>query len=251
MPWSLFPHLLAPLSTFSGGNPCQARCSCQIGSSTCRASRQRGWGVRVEADQIAAVAPNADLRQAYPEDEVVEASGQTLAPGFVDAHTHLYGVLAHGIPLHKAPSGFWPFLIDFWWPLVEDRLDHETICAATDLNLAQMFAGARPASTTSPRRRTRSRVVCPPRPRSSEAAASAVSSPSRPPSGSVKRTASWGAREPGLHSVDQKSGVRDQGSGDRSQGRRQTAGGATQLPASSFQPRLRPDVLPHHLHLLR
>jgi 5-methylthioadenosine/S-adenosylhomocysteine deaminase len=102
---------------------------------------KQGWGVRIEADQIAAVAPNADLRQAYPEDEVVEASGQTLSPGFVDAHTHLYGVLAHGIPLHKAPSGFWPFLTDFWWPLVEDRLDHEMICAATDLNLAQMLRG--------------------------------------------------------------------------------------------------------------
>ena len=97
--------------------------------------------MRVEADQIVAVAPNVDLRQAYPEDEVVEASGQTLAPGFVDAHTHLYGVLAHGIPLHKAPSGFWPFLTDFWWPLVEDRLDHGMICAATDLNLAQMLRG--------------------------------------------------------------------------------------------------------------
>ena len=68
-------------------------------------------------------------------------AGRSLRPGFVDAHTHLYGVLAHGIPLHKAPSGFWPFLIDFWWPLVEDRLDHEMICAATDLNLAQMLRG--------------------------------------------------------------------------------------------------------------
>ena len=102
---------------------------------------KEGWGVRVVADQVAAVAPNAELRQSYPEDDVVEASGQTLSPGFVDAHTHLYGVLAHGVPLHKAPSGFWPFLTDFWWPLVEDRLDHEMICAATDLNLAQMLRG--------------------------------------------------------------------------------------------------------------
>ncbi len=100
-----------------------------------------GWGVRVVGDQIAAVAPNAELRAAYPEDDVVDAAGQTLSPGFVDAHTHLYGVLAHGIPLHKAPSGFWPFLVDFWWPLVEDRLDHEMICAATDLNLAMMLRG--------------------------------------------------------------------------------------------------------------
>lgn len=101
------------------------------------------WGVRVVADQIAAVAPWAELRKVYPDDEIVDAAGQTLSPGFVDAHTHLYGVLAHGIPhpSGKAPSGFWPFLTDFWWPLVEDRLNHEMICAATDLNLAMMLRG--------------------------------------------------------------------------------------------------------------
>ncbi len=102
---------------------------------------KQGWGVRVGGSEIDAVAPNAALRAAYPTDEVVDAAGQTLSPGFVDAHTHLYGVLAHGIPLHRAPSGFWPFLTDFWWPLVEDRLDHEMICAATDLNLVQMLRG--------------------------------------------------------------------------------------------------------------
>ena len=105
------------------------------------AAPKHRWGVRVAGSQVAAVAPHAELRQLYPEDEILEAAGQTLSPGFVDAHTHLYGVLAHGIPLHKAPSGFWPFLEDFWWPLVEDRLDHEMICAATDLNLATMLRG--------------------------------------------------------------------------------------------------------------
>ena len=100
---------------------------------------KQGWGVRVVGDAVDAVAPNDELRRLYPADEVWEAPGQALAPGFVDAHTHLYGVLAHGIPLDKAPSGFWPFLVDFWWPLVEDRLDHEMICAATDLNLTHML----------------------------------------------------------------------------------------------------------------
>jgi 5-methylthioadenosine/S-adenosylhomocysteine deaminase len=104
-------------------------------------SPRPGWGVRVAGDQVTDVAPHATLRHAYPADDVWNAGGQTLAPGFVDAHTHLYGVLAHGIPLHKAPSGFWPFLTDFWWPLVEDGLDHEMICAATDLNLVQMLRG--------------------------------------------------------------------------------------------------------------
>lgn len=106
-------------------------------ASPTRPPRQN-WGIRVVGDKVVDAAPNADLRQHYPQDEVWEAKGQVLAPGFVDAHTHLYGVLAHGIPLDKAPSGFWPFLEDFWWPLVENRLDLEMICAATDIQTARM-----------------------------------------------------------------------------------------------------------------
>ena len=50
----------------------------------------------------------------------------------------MYGVLAHGIPLDRAPSGFWPFLEDFWWPLVEDQLDHELIAAAVEWACLEM-----------------------------------------------------------------------------------------------------------------
>lgn len=101
----------------------------------------KGWGIRVEGERVSEVAPHADLRQRYPDDEIWDAPGQVLAPGFVDAHTHLYGVLAHGIPLDKAPSGFWAFLEEFWWPLVENRLDIEMICAATDIQTARMVQG--------------------------------------------------------------------------------------------------------------
>ncbi|MCO6449626.1 MAG: amidohydrolase family protein [Caldilineales bacterium] len=96
-------------------------------------------GLRVVGDRIEAVAANAHLRAQFPDDEIIDASGHVLAPGFVNAHTHLYGVLAHGIPLAKAPSDFWAFLADFWWPLVEDALDHEMICAATDWVCAEML----------------------------------------------------------------------------------------------------------------
>lgn len=99
----------------------------------------RDWGARVVGEEIAAVAPSAELRQHYPDDQIVEAVGQTLAPGFVNAHAHLYGVLAHGIPLDQAPSDFWSFLKDFWWLRVEDRLDHEMICAATDSMCIEML----------------------------------------------------------------------------------------------------------------
>ena len=99
----------------------------------------RDWGVRVVGDVIVDVAPNADLRARFPADRIWEAPRQVLSPGFVNAHAHLYGVLAHGLPLDHAPAGFWPFLKDFWWPLVEDRLDHEMICAATDTLLVEML----------------------------------------------------------------------------------------------------------------
>jgi len=100
---------------------------------------KRKWGVRIEGDKITEVAPNVDLKKKHPDDEVWDAPGEVLSPGFVNSHTHLYGILAHGIPLCKAPSGFWPFLEDFWWPLVENQLDHHMICTATDLRCANML----------------------------------------------------------------------------------------------------------------
>jgi 5-methylthioadenosine/S-adenosylhomocysteine deaminase len=109
--------------------------------STARETPRRNWGVRIVGNAIGDVAASAELIARYPRDERWEAPGQVLAPGFVNAHTHLYGVLAHGIPLDQAPSGFWPFLHEFWWPRVEDRLDVDMICAATDLGCAQMLQG--------------------------------------------------------------------------------------------------------------
>lgn len=100
---------------------------------------KKNWGARVVGDKIDAVGPHADLRAKYPADDIHDAGGYVIAPGFVNAHAHLYGVLAHGIPLDKAPSDFWAFLADFWWPLVEDALDHEMIAAATDWVCAEML----------------------------------------------------------------------------------------------------------------
>lgn len=100
---------------------------------------KRNWGVRILDGLIVECNNNQKLKDSYREDVIIEAKGMVLAPGFVNSHTHIYGVLAHGIPLEKAPSGFWPFLEEFWWPLVENRLDHSMICAATELRCADML----------------------------------------------------------------------------------------------------------------
>jgi cytosine/adenosine deaminase-related metal-dependent hydrolase len=101
---------------------------------------EAGWGVRVVDGTVDAVGPNEQLRADHPDDEVLDAAGHVVLPGFVNGHVHLYGTLAHGIPPPPGggPSDFWSFLDDYWWPLVEDALDHDMIAAATDYVCAEM-----------------------------------------------------------------------------------------------------------------
>ncbi len=101
----------------------------------------RDWAVRVLGDTIDTVGPAETLRRDHPDDDIVDAGGHVVLPGFVDAHTHLYGVLAHGIPPPPGggPADFWGFLADYWWPLVEDALDLPMIQAATDHACVEML----------------------------------------------------------------------------------------------------------------
>jgi 5-methylthioadenosine/S-adenosylhomocysteine deaminase len=100
---------------------------------------RRGWGVRVLAEAITDIDRNDNLIKNYPNDQIIWADGQVLSPGFINTHTHLYGVLAHGIPMMKAPEGFWPFLKDFWWPMVENRIDQDMLRVAVDWQCRQML----------------------------------------------------------------------------------------------------------------
>ena len=101
---------------------------------------KQNWGVRVCDGKIHSVAPNEELETEFSEDEILLAKEKVLMPGFVNGHIHMYGVLAHGIPLESAPSDFWSFLEKFWWPLVEDKIDHKMISAATDWSCSEMLA---------------------------------------------------------------------------------------------------------------
>lgn len=83
----------------------------------------RDWGVRVEGKRIAQVGPNGDLNTAGA-DTVIDARDKLIAPGFVNGHMHMYGVLSHGISVDAAVTDFTSFLEDFWWPYMENRIDH-------------------------------------------------------------------------------------------------------------------------------
>ena len=102
---------------------------------------QRDWGVRVLDGVVDAAGPTEELLARYPGDDFCDGAGCVLLPGFVNAHVHLYGVLAHGVPAPaQPPADFWGFLDDYWWPLVENALDHEMIAAAAAWVTADLAA---------------------------------------------------------------------------------------------------------------
>lgn len=75
--------------------------------------------IRIEADRIGTIdsqlGAEVDLRVDGP-----------ILPGLISTHTHLHGLLAYGHPI-PPPAGFWPFLKEWWWPLVEDALKAEDL----------------------------------------------------------------------------------------------------------------------------
>ena len=65
--------------------------------------------------------------------ESIVAKDGIIIPGLVSAHDHMYGVLAHGIPINREVRGFRGFLEDFWWPQVENRIDLNMLRAAVEV----------------------------------------------------------------------------------------------------------------------
>ena len=89
-------------------------------------------GVVFSGSSIVQVAPIEQCRQEYPQAVVLDRTNAVLSPGFVNAHMHCYGVLAHGIVPVVPVRSFKGFLEDYWWPLVENQLDSPSIAAATN-----------------------------------------------------------------------------------------------------------------------
>lgn len=105
--------------------------------TSAREEPQRDWGIHFRGNQIEAVGPNGDLPRRGV--QLIDARDKIVCPGFVNTHHHMYGYLAHGIPVPLSPKGFYSFLEDFWWPHVENRLDHRFIAASTTWAAVEMI----------------------------------------------------------------------------------------------------------------
>lgn len=100
---------------------------------------REGWGVRIEGNRLADLGPNETLRERGRDGEIVEAVDKVIMPGLINTHMHMYGMLAHGMPVDQVWSDLYYALVDWWWPNVEDQMDHEAIRASTALSAATMI----------------------------------------------------------------------------------------------------------------
>jgi len=82
---------------------------------------------------VAQVGTTSELRGQAPDAEYIDASGQLIMPGLINAHHHLYSTFARGMaPKDPPPYTFVEVLERLWWPL-DDALQ------AGDLYYAAMM----------------------------------------------------------------------------------------------------------------
>jgi putative selenium metabolism protein SsnA len=92
--------------------------------------------VRIDGARITDVGSTAQLRAAYPDDDVVSAGEQLVMPGNICAHTHFYGAFARGLAIPgRAPRDFPEILGKLWWRLdkaltLEDVRYSALVCLA-------------------------------------------------------------------------------------------------------------------------
>ena len=90
-------------------------------------------GLIVTGDKRGKIIPNgfirindgkiSEIKEGEPSstaENVIDASGGVIIPGFITAHTHLYGILLRGASLNiKPPTDFAQVLQRVWWPVDE------------------------------------------------------------------------------------------------------------------------------------
>jgi 5-methylthioadenosine/S-adenosylhomocysteine deaminase len=99
----------------------------------------KDWGLSIRGSSIIEASPNGELQKKYPDSEIFDYTDKIVSPGFINAHNHFYGVLSHGITPPGKIEDFEGFLEDFWWPLVENRIDREMIEAAAAWNAWELL----------------------------------------------------------------------------------------------------------------
>lgn len=100
-----------------------------------------GHGLVFDNGLVKEILPNdvIDHLAADLGEPVLDMADRIVFPGFINAHMHQYGLLAHGIPAPPNIDSFENFLKEYWWPLVENRIRLPEVLATTYAAAAEMI----------------------------------------------------------------------------------------------------------------
>lgn len=91
----------------------------------------KSGAVVTDGNVIKEVGDYEDMKKKYPDADFVDAHGQLIMPGLINAHTHIYSGLARGLSIAgNNPTNFYEILDKTWWAI--DRrlsLDGTRACA--------------------------------------------------------------------------------------------------------------------------
>lgn len=79
--------------------------------------------VVIEGNKILAVGKTSEIRRKHRAEEIINARGKAIMPGFVTPHNHMYNSLTRymDIPLQsEVATDFGSLLTRWWWPKIED-----------------------------------------------------------------------------------------------------------------------------------
>lgn len=81
----------------------------------------------IEKDKIVEIGTTSNLHEKYKSaDEIINAKGSVVMPGFTCAHMHFYSAFATGMSLPPFPSGFLNVLKNMWWK-IDQALDKDAV----------------------------------------------------------------------------------------------------------------------------
>lgn len=87
--------------------------------------------VLVDGKLIKEVSTTVKLRDKYPELEFIDANGQLIMPGLINAHNHIYSALARGLVIKgNNPKNFIDILEGLWWTLDNHLTLKDTMMSA-------------------------------------------------------------------------------------------------------------------------
>lgn len=93
----------------------------------------------VDKENIIEILSNEEVEKKYSNAKIIDKSNCILMPGFINAHMHQYGILSRGIPINVEFKNFEEFLLDYWWPFIENRIGLKEVKATARASAIELI----------------------------------------------------------------------------------------------------------------